>query len=214
MKLDELLKDRGRVVNHHTVPVLMDRDAAQRCVRAEEAAEKARDAHGRAVAIESDRMAQPQTTTTRNKLDEAEAELEAAYQAAEPHLVEFKFESVGGDLWDQMITAHPPTVEQRERDENAEYDPTVFPLAAIAVSLADPEIPDVEIDAYRKALDRGESDPPIPPAVRKLKSQVPSIVWDQLFSCALLVNRGVTRVPLLWSGSGTTRRSGNESAQQ
>lgn len=214
MRLDELLEDRGRVVNHHTVPVLMDRDAAQRCVQAEDAVEKARETHARAAAVEAGRMATPHTTLTRQKLEEAEAELEAAYQAAEPHLVQFKFESVGGDLWDQMITAHPPTKDQRERDEDAEYNPTLFPLAAVAVSLADPQIPRGEVDAYRAALDAGEQEPPIPPSVRKLKSQVPSIVWDQLFQGALVVNRGVTRVPLLWSGSGTTRRSGPGSAQQ
>lgn len=200
MKLSELLEDRDRVVNRHTIPVLMSTDAAQACALAQENVDKAREGLEIAEAHEAGRMAQPRTERGRKKLAEAEAELAKAYEQARPHLVDFVVESIGSDEWEELLAAHQPTDEQIEKaakanDRRPEYNEKTFPLAAIAACLREPEVASVD-------------------EVRELKSKIPDVVWQQLFAGVLRANRGANRVPLSLSGSDGTPSSEEESLQQ
>lgn len=195
MKLDELLEDRDRLRNRLTVPVLMSTDAAEACVRAEQSVRKAEATLERAQAAEDGRMSCPKTAEAEADLQAAQAALDAAHEAAQDHLVDFVVESIGSDRWEELVAEHPPTTEQVEQHGSKTlFNPKTFPEAAVAACLAEPEV-------------TGLAD------VRKLRSMVPDVVWQQLFEAVLRVNRGANRVPLSLIGSGATTSSAAGSEQ-
>lgn len=213
MKLSELLQDRGRLVNRLPVPVLMSTEAAERVARAQTDAdltgrqvERAERAVKDAEAAEEGRMQRPRTEAAKTDLERAQAKhdaaevaLEEARVAAEKYLVDFVVQSIGSDEWEELVNAHPPTEEQRERISGQsgavpQWNPATFPLDAVAACLAEPEVDGVE-------------------DVRKLKASVPEAVWYQLFAAVVRVNQGANRVDPSLLGSATTRISVSGSEQ-
>lgn len=189
MLLSDLLADRDRLRNRLTVPVLMSTDVAEACVQAQEAVDLAAGDLELAQAVEDGRMSTPKTQAAHARLEQAQAQLDAAHEAAEDHLVDFVVESIGSDAWEELVSEHPPTDEQREKyGPKTVFNPRTFPEAAMAVCLVEPEV-------------TGLGD------IRKLRSQIPDVVWQQLFEAVLRVNRGANRVPLSLTGSVATRSS-------
>jgi hypothetical protein len=189
MKLTELLEGRD-LTNKVTVPVLVNTDAAERVVAAERDLEKAKAALERASQAEAGRMSQPDTAEAREAVEAAEAALEDARREAEEHLYDFVIRSIGASEWHRLQTDHPPTKEQRDRfGRDLDYNPDTFPVAVLAVCLADPEVASVA-------------------EVEQLRGRLPQAVWQQLWGAALRVNLGANRVPLSMTGSGATASSG------
>lgn len=195
MNLADLLKDRDRVVNRHTVPVLMSTDAADRCVAANERLTIARATHARALAVEQGMMAKPETERAQQALDDASAEVESAETEASGHLVDFVFESVSSTAWERLVTEHPATKDQaadpalQDRlGRGPTWNPSTFPIAAVAACLVEPNVETVA-------------------EVEKLKDSIPDIVWQQLWGAVLRVNRGMNQVPPSLAASNRTRTS-------
>lgn len=210
MDLTELLEDRDRLINRKTVPILMSSEHADECYRAQNAVEKARAVVERAEAIEKERLDKPRTTKAREDLAQAEAELEAASEAAAEHVVDFVVESVGSDLWEEIVDAHPPTKEQKDQyGDGMWFNPRTFPEVAIGCCLAEPQVPSDDIKQYLESMRDGfpEGQPDSIPAVRKLRGTVNDIVWQQLLAAVIRVNRGANAIPKSLTGSGSTRSS-------
>lgn len=195
MKLSEVLEGRN-LTNRVTVPVLLNTDTAERIIDAERAVKDATRRLEFAEQQEAGLMAQPATTAAREELSQAQAALAAAQADAEDHLYDFVVESIGAAAWQELVSAHPPTKEQRERlGRDLDYNPDTFPVAALAVCLVDPEADTVE-------------------EVQDLKAKLPQAVWQQLWTGCLRANIGVNRVPPSLTGSHATSGSGPKSGQQ
>jgi hypothetical protein len=190
MKLSELT-DGDRLVNRLTVPICMSSDALNAFAVAKTRADDARKKVERAQRAEAGRMDAPLTVEARAELETAEAQLAEAESEAERFLVDFRFESIGADAWDDLLEQHPSPDEQKAKlgDQDPGFDAKTFPLAAVAACLVEPEVDS-------------------PDDVVKLRSKLPSRAWDQLFSAAVNVNRGENRIPPTWLGSKPTPSSG------
>lgn len=215
MQLTELLAGRD-LVNRSEVPVLLSTDAADRIARAQAAVNEAADALDRAKRVEQGRMAQPMSQERQAVLDAAQAELEAANEAALDHLVDFVVESIGSTEFDVLIEALPATPEQRKRyGKELTWDPSRFPVLLVALCLRQPEVDADELEALQEwlAADDRDGEPPVPASVTQLKAKLPDVVWQQLYTAAYRVNRGVNDVPKSLTGSATTRSSEVRSEQ-
>lgn len=195
MQLGELLSAR-KLTNRLTRPILLDADAAIRCARARQDVEQAQAKVEYAERAEDGRMLRPSTDAAKARLAEAESEQAAADEAAEDHLVDFVFESVGSTRWSEMLEEHPSLDEQKERlgDQDPGYDLKSWPVAVVAECLVDPAV-------------AGPAD------VQRLKDDAPEVVWDQILSSAVRVNMGANTVPKSRSGSKTTTGSEPRSEQ-
>jgi hypothetical protein len=194
MKLTELLEGRD-LTNRVTVPVLVNTDAARRIIDAEKQVGTAKRRVDSAEDQEKGRLSQPSTLEAKGALEAAETELRDAREEAERHLYDFVLQSVGAAEWQELVSLHPPTEEQRERlGKELDYDPDTFPLAAIAVCLADPEVTSVD-------------------EVKQLRAKLPQAVWQQLWDGCLRANLGVNKVPPSLTGSHATSGSGLKSGQ-
>lgn len=197
MKLADLLQDGDRLRNTLTVPVLLSSDHADACAVAQARVEAAEKQLARAEAAEARMLSKPQSAAANDELDAAQKELEDAYEAAREHLVDFKVRSIPSDEWEELVSEHPPTPEQREDladmfGNPPDYNPRTFPEAAVALCLVEPEVDSIE-------------------DVRQLRGTVNDATWQQLWGAVLRVNRGKNAVPKSLTGSGTTPGSGSES---
>lgn len=211
--LDAWLDDQPRLANRFTVPVLMSTDAAVDMVLAQQAVDAAERKVKAAAGRDVGGLAQsPETVEAQAVLAQARTDLDTAEQAAAEHMVDFVVESVGADVWEALVAAHPPTDRDRDRrGEDAAWDGVGFPLAAIAFCLRQPaRVPQGQLDDYMDAVRSDDVLPPLPTAA-KLKAKVPDAVWEQLFRAVLRVNRGVNQVPKSWGGSVQTPPFGNGS---
>jgi hypothetical protein len=195
MKLSELTEG-DRLVNRLTVPICMSSDALNAFALAKTKADDARKKLERAQRAEAGRMDAPLTVEARAELEQAEAELAAAEDEAERFLVDFRFESIGADAWDDLLDAHQSPDEQKAKlgDQDPGFDAKTFPVAAVTACLVEPEVDS-------------------PGDVVKLRSKLPSKAWDQLFAAAVNVNRSENRIPPMWLGSRTTPSSVSGSEQ-
>jgi multidrug efflux pump subunit AcrA (membrane-fusion protein) len=186
MKLADLMQDR-KLVNRHTVSVLLSTDALEDFATAKAKVEQAQQKLERAQRAEAGRMSAPLTVAAGAELEQAQARLAEAEAAAAEHLVDFKFESIGSDAWEALIDAHQSPDEQRERlgDDDPGFDTKRFPLAAVAACLVEPEVDSLD-------------------DVKLLKSRIPDYAWSQMFEGVLQVNRGKNRIPPTWLASRTT----------
>lgn len=78
-------------------------------------------------------------------LETAEAALAEATQAVEAEAVTFVFKGLGRRRYDDLISAHPPTEDQRKKHKrqtggDLEWDPEKFPVAVVAASLVEPHL--------------------------------------------------------------------------
>lgn len=228
VKLDDLLRER-RLTSTLTQHILFDTDASHQLEQAKADYDAAVRAHDRAVTRvkqagdeDGNRLLRPRVAVAEEALAKASADLEeasAAYEQAqadaEPHLVDFVFESVGSDLWQRLHEMNPSPEAQRERlgDADPGYHARRFPIVAVAFSLQDPAVPDEELEAYLDEELDNDAERPLPPTVAALQSRVPDIVWDQIVGGAMVVNRGPNRVPKSLTGSGKTPTSEPRSEQ-
>ena len=207
MRLADALAGRD-LTNKVTVPILLSTEAADRLRQAQDRVDAAEKVVGAMRAAEADLLSKPRTETAERRLEDVQAELAEAEEAARPHLVQFELQSVGSTLWDRLITANRPTDEQIRLYGRIRWNRDTFPLVAVAFSLIDPEVDPNQLDAYRGWLDgRQEDEPPIPQDVVDMKTNVPDVVWQQIWGAALRVNAGENKVPLSLTGSGATRTS-------
>lgn len=212
MNLDELLEDRDRLANRLTVPVLMSTDHAEACARARKEVDRAQKALARAERLKGERLSHPDHERAKQELQEAQDAVQAADEAAAEKVVEFVVESVGADLWEEIVDAHPPTQQQQDQHGDLWFNPSTFPLIAIGLCLVEPEVPRGQLDRYLEQMRDGFPDgPPKIPSVGKLRGAVPDIVWQQLLTAVIRVNRGANAVPKSLSGSGATRSSASGS---
>lgn len=102
----------------------------------------------------------------RAKADEVRA-LEDEIEAAQ---VPFRFRALPARDWRVLMAEHPPTKDQRARDERATFDPDTFWPAAIAASCVDPDL----------TLEQAQ----------QLEAEVlTSDQWEALIATCLTVNR-------------------------
>jgi hypothetical protein len=204
-KLDELFADRD-LSDHMEVPVLLNTDAADRIAVAEHAVSVAQERHLRASEAEQDRMAKPRTAEATEALEAAKAELASAHEAALPHLVTFRFRSLGAQEWEDLVLAHPPTKKHREaHGRRLDFNPDTFPSEAIAACLVEVVQPDGTVETIDADADEIN---------RTIKAKVKQAVWQQIWGATWRVNVGVSQVPPSLLGSSPTRPSGDESEQQ
>lgn len=219
--LDELFADRD-LHDHMEVPVLLNTDVADRIALAEHLAEEARDRHERAMAAEADRMVKPQTDAAKQALDETEAEVGEAREAAIPHMVYFRFTSLPADTWEKLLLDHPPTKKHREEHgRGLKYNPDTFPTVAVAACLTEVVQPDGTAqpvgdgvrndDGTLNAAALADAEAAIK---RTIKAKVKQAVWQQIWGATWRVNVGVSKVPPSLLGSPTTPGSDGESEPQ
>lgn len=81
-----------------------------------------------------------------NPTTKLEEELEALWDQAEGAIATFWFQDCGRKKYDDLVTEHPPTKEQRDEwkegggEGNLAYDPNTFVPALIALTAVDPVI--------------------------------------------------------------------------
>jgi hypothetical protein len=190
VKLSELIAG-DRLVNRLTVPICMSSDALNDFAVARVEVDEARQKLERAQRVEEGRMSAPMTVKARQELEQAETKLADAEAVAAEHLVDFRFESIGADAWDDLLEQHESPAEQKKKlgKDDPGFDAKTFPQAAVAATLVDPQVDTVD-------------------DVRALRSKLPSRAWDQLFQAAVQVNRSDGRIPPTWLGSKKTPSSG------
>ena len=198
MKLADMFEGRN-LADHTEVPVLLSTDAADRVVAAERQVELAQAAVDAAARTEADLLSKPRTDRAREQLAEAQAELDAAEAAAQEHLYEFCFTSIGSEEWESLVLAHPPTPKQKERfGRELDFNPDTFPVVAVAACLTKIVKPDGTVEEVETTPDDVRST---------IKSQVKQAVWQQLWGACYRVNVGRSQIPLSLSGSGRPRSS-------
>lgn len=103
------------------------------------------------------------------------AELKAYEAEIDEHRVAFKFRSVGARKWSDLLAKYAPTKEQLKAYPRAEYNPVTFPAAAVAASMAEPEMNLEQARALEASINQG--------------------AWEQLFAQACNVNVGGLDTP-------------------
>jgi hypothetical protein len=200
MKLKDLLQDRHDMATRHTIEVCLDGRAMAAYIAAKKAYDSAAERLERAKsAVPAGghlNTNDPAVTAAEERFEAAKTELEAAEDAATPHLRTFEFRSMGATAWEELLEANRPTAEQLEDpalqgEDGAkpQWNPNTFPVLAVAGSLIEPEVGSVD-------------------EVEALKAEVSNGVWTQLLAAALVVNGRVSGVPLSLSASGRTRPTG------
>lgn len=101
----------------------------------------------------------------------------------------FRFQAIPGEDWADLIAEHPPTPDQRP--QGWDYDPSSFPLYAIAASCVDP--------------------PMTPASAKKLYGKIGSGQWARLWKAAMAANTGVDSLPKSASATASLRLSGPSS---
>lgn len=214
MSLDDVFADRD-LRDHLQVPVVLDTDAAERIVRAQEQIAQATRVRDRAAAAEDELLNKPRTVAAEADLEQAQADLEAAEQAATEVLYEFRLTSIGSLAWENLVSLHPPTKKQRSDHGTAlDYNPETFPVAAVAACLSHVVYPDgtvhptghdvVDDDGQ---IDQLELEKAVAAVNRTVKSKLKHGHWQQIWSAALRVNVGVSQVPSSLRGSSHPRSS-------
>lgn len=218
MSLDDVFAGRD-LRDHLQVPVVLDTDAADRIVRAQEAIDRVKSVRDRAAQAEEDRLNKPRTEAAQADLDEAEVELAAAEQAAADKLYEFRLTSIGSLAWENLVNMHPPTKKQRtDLGKALDYNPDTFPIAAVAACLSDVVYPDgtVEPTGHDVVDDDGEIDEvalkeAVAAVRRTIKTHLKHGHWQQVWGAAMRVNVGASQVPSSLRGSKQARSSGSGS---
>lgn len=80
----------------------------------------------------------------------AVAELE---QAVEDAKTTFRFVSIGRKKWADLVASHPPSKDVLKADPRAEVDPEVFPVEAMAASLAEPLMTVEQVGRLERSCD-------------------------------------------------------------
>lgn len=122
----------------------------------------------------------PEAPALLARLEELRDKIEAAQ-------VEFVFQSMGRTAWRQLVTEHPPTKAQQDK-QFADFNLDTFPVAAMAVCCVEPEGATVEgFEELAKTLNQGQ--------------------WDLLWATCHQANMGEGAVPNFVAASGTARPS-------
>lgn len=121
------------------VPISLDGEKAAEF----NAAQRAFDAAD--AAVEDD----PRNKVKLARLEEARLALEELRPEVEDGLVEFVFRSIGRQGYEDIVSACPPTKEQRaaaaKKQEDVNWNETTFPPSLIAAALISPEATEEEV---------------------------------------------------------------------
>lgn len=105
--------------------------------------------------------------------------------------IEFKFQGIPYRDWTALIAAHPPTPQQRKRNDHVDHNPDTFEPAAIAASCVDPEM--------------------TPEDAAQIRELLPFDSYTLLWGTCLLTNRGDGGPKASATASVILRRNGASS---
>lgn len=146
------LKSRKKPVTQQ-VSICLDSDLADAVADAQSALNLARDRSAR-MSNNADLFA---------AVEEAERELESKQAAAAKETVTFTFRGIGRRAYDDLITLHGPSKEQRERAKREgqpglNYNVDEFPPALVAASLVSPVLSEEEVQELWDSEDWNDAE--------------------------------------------------------
>lgn len=142
--------------NKRSVDIPTDPEIALKITQKEAEIEQAMRAHARKV---GQSLADGSPAA---ELAQLEEELEALWDEAADSIVTFTFQDIGRKKYDDLVTAHPPTDEQKEEwkanggEGTLAYNVETFPTALIAAASFEPKITVKQADQIFEDWGNGE----------------------------------------------------------